>query len=201
MTTQRRTGAEALVRELDEPSSIPCVVRHPDAGGQCERTASIEVYRLAFCEVHGAEVKAGALTEAYQDAVTWLSRLNNVHVSPPNPETTKALRQAVSGLQSAWAEAEISDDEALRRAYPFNRERVDPQTLSFDILNPSELAPPDMRFGRARQLVHRLMRQAFEEGAIWLVEHLELQRETVAAQYAWALVHTREQTARLRGLS
>ncbi len=34
-----------------------CVVSHPDAGGQCERTATMAVWNLLFCEVHGQEAE------------------------------------------------------------------------------------------------------------------------------------------------
>ena len=40
---------------------------------------------------------------------------------------------------------------------------------------------------RDRLILHRHMRLAFEEGADWLVEMLEEERESVAAQAAYAL--------------
>lgn len=36
---------------------IACVVRHPDAGGQCEREAVGEVWSLPFCEIHAREAE------------------------------------------------------------------------------------------------------------------------------------------------
>ena len=87
LMTEETLGTEALVREGDEAferyryfiaesGPLPCMVRHPDAGGQCERPAVIEVYRLHFCEVHRAEAKAGALEELYHDAANFLKRLD-----------------------------------------------------------------------------------------------------------------------------
>lgn len=37
--------------------------------------------------------------------------------------------------------------------------------------------------------LHKLMRIAFEEGETWLVEVLEIERESVAAQIAFVLVN------------
>lgn len=67
--------------------ALPCVVRHPDAGGQCARPATMQVYGLEFCGIHGEElVEEGtaaehrrALVRAYPDVpekvreriVTW----------------------------------------------------------------------------------------------------------------------------------
>jgi hypothetical protein len=71
----RTGGPEVLVREGDKAEwlagvraaaeqhgdsgdVITCTVSHEDAGGQCERSAVMEVYGLFFCEVHGAVEKA-----------------------------------------------------------------------------------------------------------------------------------------------
>jgi hypothetical protein len=80
LMTEQTLGAEAIVREgdeafaryrrlIEERGQLPCVVRHPDAGGQCQGLAVMKVYGLNFCEIHGAEAKAGALEEIYFDAV------------------------------------------------------------------------------------------------------------------------------------
>ncbi len=52
--------------------------------------------------------------------------------------------------------------------------------------------PPYDRFVSARLIVCRHMRLAFEEGVDWLVEILEEERESVAAQAAYALALERE---------
>jgi len=196
--TEKPPGAEALVREGEEAFAsfrdeiaasgpLPCVVRHPDAGGQCERPAITEVYGLAFCEVHGAEAKSGALEELYFDAANFLGRLSNLHVTPPNPASVAALRSAVSELQAAESLAS-GQTEVLRRAYPVIPERVLSDTTAFDYHDPTpHESPPDWHH-RTRFVLHKLMRLAYEEGEHWLVEVLEEYREHEAAQLAAALV-------------
>ncbi len=58
---------------------MACFVRHKAAGGRCERRATTEVYYLPFCEIHGAEAKAGTLAEIYHDAEYALDGLINPH--------------------------------------------------------------------------------------------------------------------------
>jgi hypothetical protein len=53
-------------------------------------------------------------------------------------------------------------------------------------------APSSVRVMGVRLLVCRFMRLAFEEEADWLVEMLEAERESVAAQAAYALALDRE---------
>ncbi len=175
-----------------EPTTAPgeerrCFVRHKDAGGQCERPAREVVYGLNFCEVHGAEAKAGARIESCQDSADFLERLDNPSVPAPNPAALHALRSAINGLEAAVAEAQEVEDSALPRAYSWIEERVDPETRDFDWSNPEGYVTPDMSFWRARQLVYKLMRLAYAEEADWLVEALEPYRESASAQYAFAL--------------
>src|SRR3954468_9115390 len=129
-----REGEDAFAREralVEEWGPLSCGVKHPNAGGQCKRTATMEVYGLAFCEVHGAEAKAGALEELYFDAANFLERLNNPHAREPNPAASRALHDAISRLREA--EVSASDrDEALKRAYPVIPERVIGDTVDFD---------------------------------------------------------------------
>ena len=92
-----RQGTEqSIARELTEEErshGLPCWVRHEDAGGYCEREAQTMVYGLLFCGVHGAEAKAGALLELYQDAAGFLERLDNPHAPIPNAEFPASLHQ------------------------------------------------------------------------------------------------------------
>jgi hypothetical protein len=193
-------GAAALVREgeqafagaraiVEEHGPLPCTVEHPDAGGRCERPAVMEVYGLPFCEVHGEEIKAGALQELYFDATHDVGRPLGGHVAPLNPEAERALQAALSGLLEKVHQAERADDEALLRAYPLIRERVSSETLHFDYSDPSGArgTTPVELFMRHRELIHKLMRLAHEEGAGYLVETLEDHRESCAAQLAFAL--------------
>jgi hypothetical protein len=184
-------GEGALERVGAKDGPLPCVVRHEDAGGQCHRDAVMRVYGLCFCEIHGAEAKAGALEEAYYDAANFLARLDNPYVPEPNPVALRALREAVSGLREEEGRAtDGSSDAALRRAYPVIPERVDEDALDFDYddreREPGDI-PVDWNY-YSRMLIHKLMRIAHEEGRDhYLVEMLEEQRERVSAQLAFAL--------------
>jgi hypothetical protein len=151
----------------------------------------MEVYGLPFCEVHGEEIKAGALQELYFDATHDVGRPLGRHVAPLNPEAERALQAALSGLLEKVHQAERAEDEALLRAYPLIRERVSSETLHFDYSDPSGSSArgttPVELFMRHRELIHKLMRLAHEEGADYLVETLEDHRESCAAQLAFAL--------------
>src|SRR3954452_13731010 len=113
--TEKKTIAGGLVLEGEEAlervrtgagESLLCCVRHEDAGGQCQRPAVMAVYELCFCEIHGAEAKAGALEEAYYDAANFLARLDNPYVpEPPNPVALRMLREAVSAAREEESRA------------------------------------------------------------------------------------------------
>lgn len=179
-------GAESIVREaVEEERDLPCFVRHEDAGGLCPRTAVVRVYGLPFCGVHGAEVRAGALEEVYMEAREFFERYDNPYVGPVTPVALAVIRDMREKLVDA--EIAAADDEAaIRRAYPVIPERVDEDTLDFDY-NLTGFEGPVEWNQRARHMLHRLMRQAYEAGAPWVVETLELDREHVAAQLAFAL--------------
>jgi hypothetical protein len=192
-------GGEALERVSTDQGPLPCVVRHEDAGGQCLRPAVMAAYGLYFCEIHGAEVKAGALEESYFDAANYLERLDNPYVPGPNPAATGALREAVSGLrdQELRTYSGGSRDAALRRAYPLIPERVDEDAADYDYNEgvPGE-SPLDWNYD-SRMLIHKLMRIAHEAGHDhYLVEMLEQQRERVSAQLSFALASYEEWKAK-----
>jgi len=63
----------------------PCIVRHEDAGGKCERPAVMELYGLPFCVVHGAGVKSGCLEELYLDAEGFLELFDAPHDRAHSP--------------------------------------------------------------------------------------------------------------------
>ncbi len=83
------------------------------------------------------------------------------------------------------------NDAMLLGAFPLDRSRTDNATLAYaedpDSHGRGTHEPPYEMFARARMLVCRLMRLAFEEDADWLVETLEAEREETAAQAAYAL--------------
>ncbi len=190
-----RSGtAEALARPLDDDPrahEFPCWVRHPSAGGLCGRTATTMVYGLLFCEIHGAEATAGAIAELFQDAGDVLERLDNPHAPHPNQEAANALEAAQRKLDRRRGEYE-EDEAALRLAYPVIPDRVCYETVAFDYrFGPgNEYGPGDQPtevYQDARRLLCHQMRVAYEEGADWLVEVLEYERESASAQLAFAL--------------
>lgn len=137
--------AFAWCREIIETEGpLPCVVRHPNAGGQCGWKAVLEVYALPFCEVHGAEVKAAALIELYNDAADFLERFDNPHVPEGNPAVFEVLRTGVDELRDRVLEAERADSAALRRAYPFRQDQVDEWILDYDPHKPDADLWPDV---------------------------------------------------------
>ena len=74
-------------------------------------------------------------------------------------------------------------------AFPLDRARADGGSIAYaeDPDEPRTHEPPSEAFRNARMLLHRLMRLAFENGADWLVESLEEDRQEVAAQCAYAI--------------
>ena len=197
-----RSGtAEALAKPLtgeERALELPCWARHPAAGGQCPRAATTMVYGLLFCEIHGAEAAAGALAELFQDADDVLERLDNPHAPHPNQEAANALEAARRMLERRRDEHE-EDEAALRRAYPVIPEKVCAETVAFDYrFGPgNEYGPgeqPTEVYQDARRLLCNQMRVAYEEGADWLVEVLEYEREAAAAQLAFALVDYERKT-------
>lgn len=203
-----RSGtAEALAQPLTEKEracELPCWVRHSDAGGYCERTAAAMVYGLLFCEEHGAEATAGALAELYQDAGDFLGRLDNPHVPTPNAEAERMLRAARRDLDARGREHEDAEEAALRLAYPTIPERVRTETIAFNYrYGPgNEYGPgeqPTEVYQDARSLLCKQMRLAYEEGADWLVEVLEHERESASAQLAFALEDYERKVGALEG--
>lgn len=190
-----RSGtAEALARPLaDEERALglPCFVRHPDAGGPCGRPAARMVYGLLFCEEHGAEATAGALSELYQDAADAIERLDSPNAPHPNQEAADALDAAWRRFFRLESEhGGEAEEAALRRAYPVIAERVDAETTAYDyhVFDPAGPGgQPTGAFEDARRLLCKQMRLAYEEGADWLVEILEHEREGASAQLAFAL--------------
>jgi hypothetical protein len=174
------------VQELpEEGRGLPCFVHHEDAGGRCEREATMMVYGLQFCEIHGAEIKAGALEELFQDAADMLERPDNPHVPALNPAAALALRSGRDLLIGATAEAGEAGEVAMRRAYAEVPERVREMAVRF-CRDEQEYGPEYAvdRLRDVRLLLHKLMRLACDKGEDWLVEQLELERESTTAQIA-----------------
>lgn len=121
----------------------------------------------------------------------------NPHVRNLSPHLEAALCYASGSLGAEAANAGWGQrDDTLLRAFPLDRARVDSEILAYaedpDANGPGYYDPPYDGFLRARMILSRHMRLAFEEGAPWLVEMLEPERESTAAQAAYALALERE---------
>jgi hypothetical protein len=86
-------------------------------------------------------------------------------------------------------EAAEGEKALLGRAWPFREELTDPETLGYgwSRQESDEGGPPEEWYRGSRLVIHQLMRLAFEEGESYLVEVLEHERESTAAQLAYAL--------------
>jgi hypothetical protein len=128
----------------DRERGLPCDVRHPDAGGQCERTATVRAFGLHYCGIHGEELAAAA-------------------------------GPAEDHLQ------------ALVRAYPDAPEGVRANVLQWERDEGPNRGAVVASLLSSLGTLRKLMRVAHEDGETWLVEVLERERESVAAQAAYAL--------------
>jgi len=162
---------------------------HRDAGGWCERPAVLEAYEFPFCEVHGAEIKAGILAEIYHDAGNVLEDASASEDTSMNPAAWVHLDGGWRDMVRRCAEAEEAQDAALVRAYPVAKleERVDPETTERDYHKPNPNKDPVDIFFDARMYTLRLMRLSWDVGQHWMLEVLEEEREGASAQLAFAL--------------
>ncbi len=134
---------EKMENPTTEPErGLPCVVRHPDAGGQCERPAAACMYGLYFCEIHDGELEEGPVED----------------------------RRRV-----------------LVRAYPDAPEGIRANVLQWERDEGPNRGPVVESLLGSLRTLGKLMRVAHEDGETWLVEVLELERESLAAQAAYAL--------------
>ncbi len=191
-----------FARDLDPTKGLerglPCFVHHEDAGGRCERTATTRVYGLAFCELHGEEVRAGALLEAYHEAAYFFDRFRNPHTPDFNEVVERELVAAVGRMRGEGPSDEDYQD-ALRRAYPDVPEKVRAGVLRWeeDTDHAREAGPVDCLLDTLMTM-HKLLRLAYEDGESWLVEVLEYEREAVAAQADYALRDRHQERSGLR---
>jgi hypothetical protein len=187
-------GVETLVLELqggDRRREAPCWVRAEAAGGPCKRPSVVRVYGFSFCEQHGTECKDGALEEFYNDADLFFEGVEGDNSLSINPEALRLIRAARLELGAKGSDTN-SQVDVLRRAYPFRQNLMDDDFRDFDYAGGERMGgpdptPPDWCWHQ-RMVVHKLMRLAVDEGADYLLEGLEMQREHVAAQLAYVLV-------------
>ncbi len=182
-----------IVRDLEDlERGFRCIVSHEDAGGPCERPATMTVYGLALCEEHGEECAAGAHEELHQDAHDFFDRFDGEHVvGLPNPWVRRAVRDWRATVPAGELAHEERVEGLLLRAFPFRAERV-MEGSAGDIADPIPGQRPPYDSWRDDRLdIHAVMRVAHEWGMVWLVEILEHERESVAAQCAYARALTR----------
>lgn len=184
--------ARYFARDLDPTNeyqrSLPCVVRHPDAGGRCRKTATIRMYdALNFCPEHGEEARIGALMEVYEDGRNFFERFRNPHVPLVSEVVDDALAATIS-LMFDEGPRDRDHSEALTRAYPDTPEYVREIIRQWERdEKASEGLPPLDLLLDSLNTILRLMRLAHEDGEDWLVEVLEYQRQEMAARAAFAL--------------
>lgn len=183
--TEHKSGVVEYVGE-QEGEPLPCFVHHEDAGGRCKRPAASEVYGLNFCEAHGEEVRIGALLREHYEAWVFFERFGAEHVPTMRGLIGRELRAVAKRLH----EESPTDEEhsrALGNAYPSEAapEYLCEQVLILERDSEGGPTPLDL-FLNSLNTVHTLMRIAYEDRETSLVEVLELERESLAAQAALA---------------
>ena len=187
MTNVTRHFARDLDQTNELERGLPCVVRHPDAGGRCERTATAKLYGiLNFCPEHGEEARIAVLMEAHQDAGYFFDRFRNPHVPDLNPIVDAALASWVVHLNGEGPR-DADHYRALALAYPDPPEYVREMILRWerDERANGGPTPADLLLDSYNTIL-KLMRLAHEDGECWLVEILEDQRQETAARAALA---------------
>ncbi len=166
-------------------SPLPCFVHHEDAGGPCQRPATMRVYGLHFCEVHGEDARLGAASQEAHLAWVFFERFRN--------ETVQGLGDAIDREIRATQERILkngpSGDEqtrAMLRAFPDATELVR-QYVRQDSAEEPGLPTFYDDLMDSIYMLHECMRIACDAGATWLVEQLEMERESLSAQAAEAL--------------
>jgi hypothetical protein len=163
----------------------PCFVRHEDAGGQCWQPAATKVYGLDFCEAHGEEARLGALLEEEQDAEWFFERFRASHVPNLSEVIRGGLSRAIDGLS-------YMDEGKYHRAIVRAHDGLVPDEVRERV----QLWEGDEEAGYGTVLdycldslfvLHKLLRIAQAEKRTWLVEVLEVERQSIAAEAAVAL--------------
>ncbi len=184
-------AARHFVRDLDQNNELErglhCCVRHADAGGRCQRTATIKMYGiLNFCPEHGEEARVGALMELYLDAGYFFDRFRNPHTPDLNNLVERELAAAIVRMNDEGP-SDADHERALLCAYPDAPQGVREMIAQWerDCRANRGPTPLDLLLD-SYYTICKLMRIAFEDGEDWLVEILEYQRQECAARAACA---------------
>jgi hypothetical protein len=173
--------------------SMPCWVGHkPEYVGRCPRDATMEVYDINLCSVHGAEAAAGAREELTQDAATALEGVGDPLSSKANSALFRANTKARLYLTEESDKAAEAADDLLRAAYPDPPVRNDFEIPHHHALGAElesrDIGEPWVDLLRAsRHHIHALMRQAYQQGEDGIVDHLEDEREGTAVLLSYAI--------------
>ena len=170
-----------FVRDLDQDNEhergLPCFVHHEDAGGRCERAATMRVYGLHFCEVHGQDAKLGAISQAAHEACNFFERFRNPRVEGMGSMIDREIDAAVERLMEARPSG-TEEAAAMMRAFPDAPEHVRSRVVAWERDEEQGDAPYRGTVYDSLQdslyTVHKVMRTAFEDGEAWLVEMLEI---------------------------
>jgi hypothetical protein len=194
----RQMGALVFDAALITPEGFPQVGCHFGHYGEglmpepCEREAALYVNGIPLCDLHGAEAEAGVRAELYQDAADFFTRLAHAPHAGPLPLENRAVAWAIDSSAGAdlgrrAREAERESEAALIRAYPLREDLMDLEARLYDPSDPNTDEPPPEWFYPSRYLIHKLQRLAYEQGATFLVEHMEGSRQSTAVQLAYAI--------------
>lgn len=167
----------------------PCCVKHEHAGGQCPRPAVVTVYGLNYCGQHGEECKLAALSEACHDADQFFTRFLNCEVRGMSTVVERAISH-VSGELMGWDDGTVQGRdyyEVLVGAYANPPAKVRAMVEEAESSDEPGYAPFADCLLDSLQTVHKLMREAYEDGVTLLVELLEGERQSYAAQCAYAI--------------
>lgn len=170
----------------DPERGLPCFVRHPDAGGYCEREGTVLVRGLRFCKAHGEEARIGASMEECADAGYFFERLRNPHVPDVNDMVDRELGTATARIHDA-SPTDEDHYRALARAYPDTPVHVREIVERWERDERPEHAGVEDFLLDSLGTLNKLMRLAHADGETWLLEKLEREREKMAAQAAYAI--------------
>ena len=185
------SNTDEIVRRLEEEDrdhGAPCWVGHGGKLEPCKRPSTFRVYGIPLCPKHGEEAALGAFEEMHQDAHNFLERFDGPWAADlPNPWVRRVMAEWERTVPADELDHEGRTDAALLRAFPFRADLVSGETAG-EIAEPiPENGHPVDRWRDERQDVHYVMRVAYSRGLTWLVEHLEAERQNVAAQTAYAV--------------
>lgn len=164
-----------------------CSVSHPATGGPCGKPASIEVWALPFCEVHGAEAEAASVAEMWEDArrAAGSAVVGGRGAWRMNGALLYTLRRAEHEARQNEEDAEHTHEDAMQDAYgETDATHTDSDTLRYNG-DPFAGSPVDW-WSETRRAICKAMREA-HEGGLTHGADLEPLREYATAQEVLAL--------------